>query len=85
MPKDARPLSVDEAARISGVSAKTIRRALVDGRLAGAWKVGSRWKIPPDALTGLRSRPAPPEPVSRPSKATRRPTRPQAHGDAWEM
>ncbi len=81
-PPDRVALSVDQAAERAGVSPKTIRRALADGRLVGAWKVGVRWKIPPDALDGLKERPSQAIPV--PPKATRRPAQPQTYGDRWE-
>lgn len=81
-PEEAAPLTVAQAARVAGVGAKTIYRALADGRLAAAWKVGNRWKIPAAALDGLRERPE--RPPTAPSRRRQRPATPRAHGDHWE-
>jgi excisionase family DNA binding protein len=43
-------LTVAEAARVAGVSERTMRRWIRDGRLAGCYKVGGRVRIPERAL-----------------------------------
>jgi excisionase family DNA binding protein len=43
-------LTVAEAARAAGVSERTMRRWIRDGRLAGCYKVGGRVRIPERAI-----------------------------------
>ena len=43
-------LTVAEAARAAGVSERTMRRWIRDGRLAGCYKVGGRIRIPEHAI-----------------------------------
>jgi excisionase family DNA binding protein len=43
-------LTVAEAARTAGVSERTMRRWIRDGRLAGCYKVGGRVRIPERAI-----------------------------------
>lgn len=43
-------LTVAEAARAAGVSERTMRRWISDGRLAGCYKVGGRVRIPERAI-----------------------------------
>lgn len=51
------PLSVKEAAEREKCDEKTIYRMLQAGVLGdGAWKMGSRWRIDPDALTAARAK-----------------------------
>jgi excisionase family DNA binding protein len=51
VPGVSRSISVEAAARLTGVSPSTVRRALVRGDLAG-YRTGQRgqFRIPPDAL-----------------------------------
>jgi excisionase family DNA binding protein len=43
-------LTVAEAARAAGVSERTLRRWIRDGRLAGCYKMGGRVRIPARAI-----------------------------------
>ena len=65
-------LTVAEAARAAGVSERTMRRWIRDGRLAGCYKVGGRVRIPERAI---REAAEPYEDGSRPvDHPPRRPT-----------
>ena len=61
-------LTLDEAARIYGVSLSTLYRRLRRGDFAGAYKVGgvkgTEWRIPAGALEAVGYTPAEPEPAT---------------------
>lgn len=45
-------LTINQVAEITGLSTKTVRRAIADGRLQG-WRHGTAIRVKRDDLTGL--------------------------------
>jgi hypothetical protein len=91
-PVDARPLTIEQAARRENVSQKTIRRklrALAAMDPPGAYRVGdgdrAPWRIIPAALDALRGRSAAPEPAT-PARARRKsPAGKKRSATRWEV
>jgi hypothetical protein len=52
-------IGIKDAARLAGVQPRTMRSYLDEGRIEGAYKVGSQWIIPRDAAIAFAKTPRP--------------------------